>query len=137
MVNDTISDMIARIKNAILVKNLFVTIPYTNINYNILKLLHQEGFIESVHRLSNPQNPQEEISFLSAKLKYKGRKKISCITNLKRISKPGLRIYANSKQIPKLLGGMGLIIISTSSGIMTDREARSNKIGGELICSIW
>nr|AYD72458.1 30S ribosomal protein S8 [Batophora oerstedii] len=129
MVNDTISDMITRIKNAILVKNIFVTIPYTNLNYNILKLLHQEGFIESVHRLSN--------TFLSAKLKYKGRKQISCITNLKRISKPGLRVYANSKQIPKLLGGMGLIILSTSSGIMTDREARSKKIGGELLCSIW
>ena len=70
-------------------------------------------------------------------LKYQGRERKPCITNLKRISKPGLRIYANHKEIPKVLGGMGIAILSTSKGIMTDREARFYGIGGEILCSIW
>ena len=68
---------------------------------------------------------------------YQGKIKESCITNLKRISKPGLRIYANHKEIPRILGGTGIVIISTPSGVMTDREARSRNIGGELLCSVW
>jgi small subunit ribosomal protein S8 len=68
---------------------------------------------------------------------YRGKTKESCITNLKRISKPGLRIYANTKEIPRILGGTGIVIVSTPTGIMTDREARLKKMGGELICSVW
>ena len=76
------------------------------------------------------------LKYHSKKL-YRGKSKESCITNLRRISKPGLRIYANHREIPRILGGTGIVIISTPSGIMTDRDARARKLGGELICSVW
>ena len=138
MVNDTISDMLTRIRNANLVYKTTVSIPRTNVHEKMCQILEQEGFIENFHISENQNNP------LIIQLKYK--KNISkgigglgkpCITNLKRISKPGLRIYANHKEIPKILGGIGVVILSTSKGLMTDREARSARVGGELICSIW
>nr|YP_009105190.1 ribosomal protein S8 [Pseudochlorella signiensis]AIT93863.1 ribosomal protein S8 [Pseudochlorella signiensis] len=129
MVNDTISDILTRIRNANLVKSQTVSIPLTRISQKISVILEKEGFIESFQIF-----PSDEIAL---RLKYKGREKKPCITNLKRISKPGLRIYANHKEIPKILGGMGIVILSTSQGIMTDREARFYGIGGEILCSIW
>jgi small subunit ribosomal protein S8 len=129
MVNDTISDILTRIRNANLVKSQTVAIPLTRISQKISTILEKEGFIESFQIF-----PSGEIDL---RLKYKGREKTPCITNLKRISKPGLRIYANHKEIPKILGGMGIVILSTSQGIMTDREARFFGIGGEILCSIW
>ena len=129
MVNDTISDMLTRIRNASLVKNSSVSLPLTRLSQQICQILEREGFIESFQRVSNRE--------LTVSLKYRGPESKPCITNLRRISKPGLRIYTNHKDIPKILGGMGVIILSTSRGVMTDREARFYGIGGEILCSVW
>lgn len=131
MGNDTIANMITSIRNANLGKIKTVQIPATNATKDIAKILLREGFIENF--IYNQQN--ENILMLN--LKYQGKRKKSYITTLRRISKPGLRIYSNHKEIPKVLGGMGIVILSTSAGIMTDREAREKKIGGELLCYIW
>jgi small subunit ribosomal protein S8 len=129
MVNDIISDTITRIRNASLVKSQNVFIPYTILSEQIAQILEKEGFIDSFQRHSK----EKLILFL----KYKGAHKKSSITNLRRISKPGLRIYSTHKDIPRVLNGMGIVIISTSQGILTDREARMKGLGGELLCSIW
>ena len=137
MVNDTISDMLTRIRNANLVKSQTVSIPFTKISQQICTILEKEGLIESFQSYLPTVSEEEERENLILRLKYKGREKKPCITNLRRISKPGLRIYTNHKDIPKILGGMGIIILSTSQGLMTDREARVRGIGGEILCSIW
>lgn len=128
MQNDTISDMLTRIRNANILRRKTVILPWTRINEQIVQLFAKEGFIDLVEK--NEQN-------LKVYLKYDKDTKKSCITNLQRISKPGLRLYANTKDIPQVLGGMGIIILSTSKGILTSREAKQQKIGGELLCSIW
>nr|YP_009522569.1 30S ribosomal protein S8 [Dumortiera hirsuta]AXQ02642.1 30S ribosomal protein S8 [Dumortiera hirsuta] len=132
MGNDTIANMITSIRNANLGKIKTVQVPATNITRNIAKILFQEGFIDNF--IDNKQNT---TNILILNLKYQGKKKKSYITTLRRISKPGLRIYSNHKEIPKVLGGMGIVILSTSRGIMTDREARQKRIGGELLCYVW
>nr|QKJ81075.1 ribosomal protein S8 [Allium przewalskianum] len=124
MGRDAIADIITSIRNANMSKNGTVRIVSTNITENIVKILLREGFIENVRKL---------VSTLRHKRTRKGIYK----TILKRISRPGLRIYSNYKKIPKILGGMGIVILSTSRGIMTDREARLEKIGGEILCYIW
>lgn len=129
MVNDTISDVLTRIRNGCLVKSQTISLPFTIISQQIARILEKEGFIDSF-TVSTP----DEIQI---RLKYIGRDKKPCITNLRRISKPGLRIYVNHKEIPRILGGMGIIILSTSKGVMTDTEARNEGIGGEILCSIW
>ena len=131
MGNDIIANMITSIRNANLSKIKTVQIPATNATRDIAKILLREGFIEDF--IDNEQN----ANFLMLNLKYQGKKKKSYITTLRRISKPGLRIYSNHREIPKVLGGMGIVILSTSGGIMTDREAREKKIGGELLCYVW
>ena len=132
MNNDTIANMITCIRNANLKKTKTVQVPATNITQNIGKILLQEGFIESFI-----EHQENKIYFLVFNLKYQGKKKKPYITTLRRISKPGLRIYSNHKEIPKVLGGMGIVILSTSQGIMTDREAREKQIGGEILCYVW
>lgn len=138
MVNDTISDMLTRIRNACLMKKSSVAIPLTRLNQRIAQILEKEGFIQGFQI-----SQLDSFNSLILKLKYRsrqtylGKRKEPCITNLKRISKPGLRIYSNHKDIPRILGGAGIVILSTPQGIMTDREARSLGIGGELLCSIW
>ena len=129
MVNDTISDMLTRIRNASLIKNRTVSVPLTRLSQRICQILETEGFIESFQRVSSRE--------LTVCLKYRGQESKPCITNLRRISKPGLRIYTNHKEIPKILGGMGVVIISTSRGVLTDREARFYGVGGEILCSVW
>ena len=129
MSNDKVSDFLTQIRNANLNHNLSIIIVKIKINYQILKILKQEGFIESFSEYSSNQ--------LKIYLKYEGRERKPIITNLKRISKPGRRIYANYKEIPSILGGLGIIILSTSKGILTDRDARFYRIGGEILCSIW
>lgn len=131
MINDTISDMLTRIRNANLIKNESVFVLNTKTNQRIGELLKKQGYIKSIKISSNNFN-QIEI-----KLKYNSNLKKPCITNLKRLSSPGLRIYSSYKKIPRILNGMGTIIISTSKGLMTDDEARINKIGGEILFSIW
>ncbi len=136
MVNDTLSDMLTRVRNACMVKKSTVSIPFTKMNKKISQILEKEGFIQSFVF-------EEDSGLLVLKFKYrskkttKGKIKESCITNLKRISKPGLRIYTNSRDIPRVLGGAGILILSTSVGILTDRESRSLGVGGEILCSIW
>lgn len=132
MVNDTISDTLTRIRNAILARHQMVKIPATNITVNIISVLHKEGFIE------NFDKSQDRLrKILLVKLKYKGKKKESIITKLKRVSKPGLRIYSKHKELPKVLGGIGIAILSTSQGIMTDKQARYLGLGGEVLFYIW
>ena len=201
MFNDTISDMLTRIRNANLIKSKKVSIPFTRISHQICQILEKEGFIKSfkvkyskevylylkykrkgkkpgtinLRRISKgkqgnkpgttnlqqirkgeqgkkPETTNLRLIKKSVPLYGKGKKpgttnllrikkpgqgKKQGITNLRRISKPGLRIYANHKEIPKVLGGMGVVIVSTSQGIMTGQEAQVRHIGGELLCSVW
>nr|YP_009315598.1 Ribosomal protein S8 [Liagora brachyclada]SCW24256.1 Ribosomal protein S8 [Liagora brachyclada] len=132
MVNDTIADMLTRIRNANLARHQLVQVPATKVTRNIIKVLQEEGFIEYFEEINESLQ-----SFLLISLKYKGKRKDCVITSLKRVSKPGLRVYANHKEIPKVLGGLGVALISTSKGIMTDRKARHNGLGGEVLCYIW
>jgi small subunit ribosomal protein S8 len=142
LINDSIGDMLTRIRNACLAKKTTITLPFTRINEQIAQILEKEGFIQSYQTALDPQVSGSGLTLIvrlkyRSKAIYRGKKKESCITNLKRISKPGLRIYANSREIPRILGGTGIVILSTPSGVLTDREARLKGIGGELICSIW
>nr|YP_009393770.1 ribosomal protein S8 [Caloglossa beccarii]ARW62332.1 ribosomal protein S8 [Caloglossa beccarii] len=130
--NDTISDMLTRIRNAILAKHQIVQVPSTKMSKNVLKVLEEEGYINEFKEIQDHLN-----NYLIISLKYKGRNKEPIITKLKRISKPGLRVYVSHKELPKVLGGIGIAIISTSKGIITDRYARNLGLGGEIICYIW
>jgi small subunit ribosomal protein S8 len=132
VVNDTIADMLTRIRNANLAKHQIVQVPATKMTRNIVQVLKEEGYIEYFEEINETLQ-----TFLLISLKYKGKKRECVITALKRISKPGLRVYANHKEIPKVLGGLGIAIISTSQGVMTDRQARHNGLGGEVLCYIW
>nr|YP_009760153.1 ribosomal protein S8 [Hedychium spicatum]YP_011034642.1 ribosomal protein S8 [Hedychium flavescens]YP_011034729.1 ribosomal protein S8 [Hedychium chrysoleucum]YP_011034816.1 ribosomal protein S8 [Hedychium puerense]YP_011035251.1 ribosomal protein S8 [Hedychium menghaiense]YP_011035338.1 ribosomal protein S8 [Hedychium flavum]YP_011035512.1 ribosomal protein S8 [Hedychium tienlinense]UGK71834.1 ribosomal protein S8 [Hedychium coccineum]UGK71920.1 ribosomal protein S8 [Hedychium neocarneu len=134
MGRDTISNIITSIRNADMDKKGTIRIASTNITENIVKILLREGFIENVRK-----HQEGNKNFLVLTLRHKNkktRKRIHRII-LKRISRPGLRIYSNYQQIPKILGGIGIVILSTSQGIMTDREARREKMGGELLLYIW
>nr|YP_009862653.1 ribosomal protein S8 [Mytilaria laosensis]QKD76029.1 ribosomal protein S8 [Mytilaria laosensis] len=134
MGRDTIADIITLIRNADMNRKGTVRIASTKITENIVKILLRESFIENVrkHRESNKY-------FLVLTLQHRRNRKgpYRTILNLKRISRPGLRIYSNYQRIPRILGGMGVVILSTSRGIMTDREARLEGIGGEILCYIW
>lgn len=124
--------MLTGIQNANLKKTKTIEVPSTNTTRNIANILLQEGFIEELRI-----RQEGKKSFLIITLKYQGRKRKPYITTVKRISKPGLRVYSNHKDIPKVLAGMGIVILSTSQGILIDREAREKKIGGEILCYIW
>nr|YP_009398524.1 ribosomal protein S8 [Lophocladia kuetzingii]ARW67710.1 ribosomal protein S8 [Lophocladia kuetzingii] len=132
MINDIISDMLTRIRNANLAKHQIVQVPATKMTKNIIKVLRDEGFIYQYEEIG-----ENLKKYLLISLKYRGKNKIPIITELKRVSKPGLRVYANHKELPKVLGGIGIAIISTSQGIMTDKNARQSGLGGEVICYIW
>nr|YP_010903522.1 ribosomal protein S8 [Hypnea cryptica]WCH55975.1 ribosomal protein S8 [Hypnea cryptica] len=132
MVNDTIADMLTRIRNAHLSKHQIVQVPATKMTRSIIKVLQEEGFIYEFEEIG-----ENLRNYLLISLKYKGKNKKPVITALKRISKPGLRVYANHKELPKVLGGIGIAIISTSKGIMTDKKARNKGLGGEVLCYIW
>lgn len=129
---DTISDMLTRIRNACMVQHDTTVVPSNKMNRSIARVLHQEGFIENYEEIGEGIKKQVLIS-----LRYKGRNRKPIIKQLTRVSRPGLRVYSNHKQLPRVLGGIGIAIISTSSGIMTDREARKQGIGGEILCYVW
>ena len=138
MVNDTISDLLTRIRNAGLAKQDTVSVINTKINLKITQILKKEGFIEDFVLVSNDLLAGEKATkTLLITLKYIGQRARPGITNLKRLSKPSFRVYSGYKDFPLLLNGMGVMIVTTPKGIMTDRDARSQKVGGELICSIW
>ena len=132
MVTDTISDMLTRIRNAIMVKHQIVQIPVTKMAIAVVNILKEEGFIEDFE--SYQENKRE---YLLLSLKYTGKSRKSVISKLKRISKPGLRVYSNSKDLPKVLDNLGIAIISTSKGVMTNLKAKELGIGGEVLCHIW
>lgn len=132
MTNDTVSDMLTRIRNANNSKHRLVQVPATKMTRNIVAILKEEGFIEDFEFLIENSNNSILIS-----LKYEGKKRQPVITTLKRVSKPGIRIYTGAKNIPTVLGNLGIAIISTSQGLMTDTKARQLKIGGEILCYIW
>ena len=131
VVTDTIADMLTRIRNANQMRYEEVNVPASNIKKEIARILKEEGFIKD-YKVEN--NDAQGTIVLT--LKYTDKKE-RVITGLKRISKPGLRVYANKDEIPKVLNGLGIAIISTSKGIMTDKEARKENIGGEVLAYIW
>ncbi len=128
---DPIADMLTRIRNALKVQHEHVDIPGSKMKLRIAEILKEEGYINSFQVIS--EGPKRTIRIF---LKYdeKGR---PVIEGLKRVSKPGRRVYAGYREIPKVLNGYGINIVSTSKGIMTDKEARKKKVGGEIICSVW
>ena len=132
MTTDTIADMLTRIRNANLAKHQIVQIPSTKITRNIAQVLFVEGLIDSFEELKNGLKSSILVS-----LKYKGKDRKPCIEKIQRISKPGLRVYSGAKKMPRILGGFGTAIVSTSRGLMTDQQARKEGVGGELLCYIW
>lgn len=131
MNTDPIADMLTRIRNANMAKHSSVEMPCSKFKEQLAQLLKSEGYIVdySVKEVG-------KFKILSVKLKY-GEDKAPVITNLRRISKPGLRVYSKSKTLPKVFGGLGVAIVSTSKGLLTDRKARKEKIGGEVLCYVW
>ncbi len=129
---DTISDMLTRIRNACMVKHPTTQVPSTKMTRSIARVLQSEGFIEGYE-----ETGEDVKKFIVITLKYKGRNRQPIINTLKRVSKPGLRVYSRRKDIPRVLGGIGIAIVSTSRGVMTDREARSQGVGGEILCYVW
>lgn len=128
---DPVADMLTRIRNANIVRHEVVEVPASNIKKEIAEILKREGFIRDAEYIED--NKQGIIRLF---LKY-GSNQERVITGLKRISKPGLRVYAKSNEIPKVLGGLGIAIISTSQGVLTDKDARKAKVGGEVLAYIW
>jgi small subunit ribosomal protein S8 len=130
--NDTITSMITSIRNAIMRNTKIVRVPATHTTRSIAKILWQEGFI-----LGLRERNEDNRNLLVLALRSQDNRPEASITTLRRISKPGLRVYSNRREIPRVLGGMGIVILSTSEGIMVDREARQKQIGGEVLCYIW
>lgn len=127
---DPIADMLTRIRNANQQKHETVSIPYSNLKNDLANILKNEGFVTDF--VVNEEGNHKNIVIT---LKYKGNERV--ITGLKRVSKPGLRQYAKVNEIPKLLNGLGIVVLSTSQGLMTDKEARAKNIGGEVLAYIW
>jgi small subunit ribosomal protein S8 len=131
LMNDPIADMLTRVRNALIARHDTVTLPASNMKKAIAKIMLDEGFVKSVDYIDDGLQGQIKIV-----LKYAEGKQ-SVIKGLKRISKPGLRVYARTEELPKVLGGLGIAIVSTSKGVMTDKEARKAGVGGEVLAYIW
>jgi small subunit ribosomal protein S8 len=132
VVTDTISDMLTRIRNATMVKHQIVQIPATKMSLAIASILKEEGFIEDFESYT-----ENQFKYLLISLKYIGKSRQPVICKIKRVSKPGLRVYSNSKELPRVLDNLGIAIISTSNGVMTNLKAKELGIGGEILCYIW
>jgi len=128
---DTIADMLTRIRNANNTNKKTVNIPMSNLKYNIAQVLKDEGFINDVKIIE--KYPQNDVRVY---LKY-GDNDEKVISGIKRISKPGLRVYVDKDEIPKVLGGLGIAVLSTSNGVITGKEARNKGVGGEVLCYVW
>jgi len=133
MMTDPIADMLARIRNAAMARHEVARIPASKIKKSIAELLAQEGFLSSV---SEEEWGPAKRKTIMVTLKYSGDR-TSAFTGIRRVSKPGRRVYVGHNKIPRVLNGLGVSIISTSQGLMTDKEARTKKVGGELICEVW
>ena len=129
---DPIADMLTRIRNANTAKHDTVDVPSSKMKLAIAKILLDEGYIKSYELVENGKFNDIRIT-----LKYGASKNEKIISGLQRISKPGLRVYANKEELPKFLGGLGVAIISTNKGVITDKEARKLGVGGEVLCFVW
>lgn len=130
--NDPISDCLTRIRNAITIKKAKVLVPFSKLKASLVDLLQKEGYIKS-YEVVNDDNPATKSIIIE--LKYVNG--TSAIKGLKRVSKPGLRKYIKSKYVPRVLNGLGICVLSTNKGLITDRKARADKCGGELLCTVW
>lgn len=130
-ITDSIADMLTRIRNASTAKHKTVDIPASNLKKEISRILLDEGYIKGIHVIED-----DKQGIIKVVLKYTIAKQ-SVISGLKRISKPGLRVYTKQNEVPKVLGGLGIAVISTSKGIMTDKKAREEGVGGEVLAFIW
>ena len=129
-ITDPIADMLTRIRNASNAKHETVDVPASKLKLSIAKILMEEGYIKSYQFIENGNQGAIKIT-----LKYQGKEKV--ITGLRRVSKPGLRVYVGSDELPKVLRGLGIAIISTSKGVMTDKNARKEHVGGEVLAFVW
>jgi len=131
VMTDPIADMLTRIRNALVAKHESIEVPASNIKAAIAEILLEEGFIRNYTRIDDGKQ-----GILKIDLKY-GPNGERVISGLKRISKPGLRVYVRKDQVPKVLGGLGIAILSTSKGVITDKKAREEGVGGEVLCYVW
>ena len=129
--SDPIADMLTRIRNANMVRHEKLEVPASNMKKEIAEILKREGFVRDVEYIEDDKQGSIRIF-----LKY-GQDNERVITGLKRISKPGLRVYAKTNEIPKVLNGLGIALVSTSHGVITDKEARAKKVGGEVVAYVW
>lgn len=136
LVNDPIADMLTRIRNGVSKSHSVVAMPSSKLKYEIARILKEEGFIDSFELV---ENEKDTSKVLRITLKYVGerRDKHPVITGLQRISKPGRRVYTQKKDIPWVLSGMGIAIVSTPKGVMTGQRARQQGVGGEILCKVW
>jgi small subunit ribosomal protein S8 len=135
MLTDPVADMLTRIRNANKALHDRVEMPSSKLKIEIARILKEEGYIRDYH-VANGEDESESKATLVVELKY-GRSRERVLTDLKRVSKPGRRIYARKDRLPRVLGGMGTAILSTSSGVVTSRTAEAKGIGGEVICFVW
>jgi small subunit ribosomal protein S8 len=130
-ISDPIADMLTRIRNAVMRRHQTVDVPYSRVKENILSILRNEGFIRSYEVVGHGKK-----TVLHVELKYAGNKE-PVLSHLRRISRPGLRVYSGYQQLPRVLGGMGMLILSTPQGVLTNKDAARQKVGGEVLCEIW
>lgn len=130
--SDPIADMLTRIRNANTAKHDTVDVPCSKMKVSIAEILLKEGYIKKFDMID-----VDGISMIHITLKYGADKNEKIITGLKRISKPGLRVYASKEELPRVLGGLGIAIVSTNKGVMTDKEARKENVGGEVLAFVW
>ena len=129
-INDPIADALTRIRNANMVKHETVSMPASNLKEELVKVLQKEGYVQGY-----TVEEKDGFKFINVTLKYNHGQGV--ISGLQRISKPGLRVYSKAKNMPRVFDGMGIAIISTSKGLMTEKDARANKLGGEVLCYVW
>lgn len=135
MVTDSIADYLTRIRNAVLANHKIVEIPASKTKKEITKILFEKGYILN-YKFVDPAEANHPQGVIKIALKYHPKSKLSAISNLRRISKPGLRKYTGHAEVPRVMNGMGIAILSTSKGLMTDKEAKNNNVGGEVLCYI-
>lgn len=130
MITDPISDLLARLHNAYLAKKDSLIVTFSRVNYAILEILKEEGYISSLK-----MQDQQQVKSIIIELKY--IQATPALSGVKRLSKPGRRLYSVASDIPKTLGGYGITVLSTNKGLMTDKQAKQKNLGGELICQVW
>jgi small subunit ribosomal protein S8 len=130
---DPIADMLTRIRNANIAMHDVAIMPSSKVKEALAKILLQEGYIEGWDAADDPTRPGRKLSIT---LKYTPDRRRT-IAGIKRVSKPGLRVYTPADQVPRVLGGMGIAVLSTNQGLLTDRQARERKVGGEILCQVW